>query len=80
MLSTINITKNSNNNLYIFLLYYNALQQIAILKPKKCILKNLPIGHLIQANKESLINNISVPNENYKTKKIKKSRNYIIFD
>ena len=40
MISTINITNNSNNNLYIFLLYYNDLQQIAILKPKKCLLKN----------------------------------------
>ena len=47
MISTINITNNSNNNLYIFLLYYNDLQQIAILKPKKCILKNFDPIHLI---------------------------------
>ena len=80
MYSIINITNRSTLTLYIFLIYHNDLQQIAILEPNKCILRNLPIGYLIQANKESLLNNISFPCENYKTRKIKKSKNFIIFD
>ena len=80
MFSTINITNDSTINLYIYLIYHDNFQRISILKPKQCIVKNLPIGYLIQANKESLINDISVPNEYYKTKKIKKYNNFIIFD
>jgi hypothetical protein len=80
MYSIINIINRSTLTLYIFLIYHNDLQQIAILEPNKCILKNLPLGYLIQANKESLLNNISFPCENYKTIQVIKSKNSIIFD
>ena len=80
MHSIINITNRSTLTLYIFLIYKNDLQQIAILEPNKCILRNLPVGYIVQANKESLLNNISFPFGNYKTIRIEQNKNFIIFD